>query len=71
MRERSLRVNRHKLNDLNNIYRPGYIARTLGVSKQRWCNYRNGVTDMPESILDSLCDRFALQKAELIEASPN
>jgi len=65
MRERVYKVNRQQLNELNRRYRPSYIQSQLRVSPQVWYNYRSGVNDVPESIVDRLCEKFGLVKQDL------
>jgi hypothetical protein len=65
MRERVYRVNRDKLNELNEVYRPSYIQDVLEISPQVWHNYRSGKNDVPESMVDRICDKFQIKKREL------
>lgn len=65
MRERSFRVDTAKLVALSTIHRPSHIAKTLGISKQRWHLYKIGKNDIPESMLDRICDTFKLNKDDL------
>ncbi len=67
MRERTFKVDVAKLQMLCKLHRSKNIAETLGISKQRWHNYKVRHNDMPESVLDSLCLRFNLNKDDLIQ----
>lgn len=68
MRERTLRVDKSKLVSLSEVYRPSKIAKKLNISKQRWHSYKVGARDVPESIVDNLCEQFNLEKNELVLA---
>lgn len=68
MRERTIKVNKDKLLTLSSLYRPSKIAGKLGISKQRWRHYETGKNDMPESVLDDLCEEFNLDKSDLVLA---
>jgi hypothetical protein len=68
MRERTLRVDIAKLKSLSQVYRPSKIAKTLNITKQRWHNYKVGRHDVPESIVDAICENYALDKTELVLA---
>ena len=42
------------------------IAKKLNISKQRWNNYKSGKHDMPENVIDNLCEQFGLDKSDLV-----
>ncbi len=67
MRERSLRVDITKLQALSDLYRSTNVAKRLNISKQRWHLYKIGENDLPESMVDRVCDEFKLNKAELVK----
>jgi hypothetical protein len=66
MRERVYRVDRHKLEELNKVYRPAHIQGVLQISPQVWHNYRTGKNDVPESAVDRICELFRIKKNELV-----
>lgn len=65
MRERVYKVDQHRLEKLNKVYRPSYIQGVLDISPQVWHNYRTGKNDVPESVVDRICDNFQIKKEEL------
>lgn len=65
MRERSYKVDTAKLEALSQLYKGGKIAKQLNISKQLWSNYKRGKNDIPESMLNRICDEFKLNKDEL------
>ena len=69
MRERSVRVDTDKLIQLSKLYKGVNVARDLGVSKQVFSYYKKGKRDMPESVLDRLCDIYRLDKDSMIVES--
>jgi len=62
MRERTIKVDTATLSKLSEIYQGVEIARKLGVSKQLWHKYKRGLCDVPESVVDRLCDNYGLDK---------
>jgi hypothetical protein len=69
MRERTIPVKKEMLESLSDVYRPSKIAKSLNISKQRWHNYKSGRHDVPESILDTLCAQFKIDKNDLVLSS--
>jgi hypothetical protein len=69
MRDRTLPVNTAKLKALNTLHRPTRIARSLGITKQRYFNFYAGLRDMPEPLIDRLCETYNLEKSELVLAT--
>ena len=65
MRERTNKVDTDKLIFLGAVYRPSIVAKTLGISKQRWHNYVIGVNDMPDSVLEKLCKEYNLTEDQI------
>ena len=55
MRERCVKVDTDKLEQLSKLYKSKTIAEALGVSKQVFSFYKLGLRDMPESRVDKLC----------------
>jgi transcriptional regulator with XRE-family HTH domain len=47
-----------------------YIAKRIGVTKQRLWNYENGISSIPGAILESLCSLYGVEIDDLI-ASPS
>lgn len=66
MREQTFRVNQSKLISLSEVYRASKVAESLDISRQRWNSYKNGKRDMPESIVNRLCEKYNLNKNELV-----
>lgn len=73
MRERSVKVDTEKLNQLSQLYKGAVVARSIGVSKQLWQKYKKGSKkggcDMPESVVDRLCGEYKLDKALIVVES--
>ena len=69
MRERSVRVDTDKLIQLSKLYKSVTVAREIGVSKQVWHRYKSAKSDMPESVLDRLCNIYHLDKNAMIVES--
>ncbi len=65
MRERSYRVDRNKLSEINKVYRTSNIINRLNISRQVWHNYRSGKSDVPEGVVDRICNEFKINKDEL------
>lgn len=65
MRERSYKVDTEKLQALSRVYKPSRIAKQLNVSRQRWHMWQSGDNDVPESMLDLICQEFRIEKHEL------
>ncbi len=63
-REQTVRVNTAVLQNLPS--RQVEIARMLGITKQRWHNYKAGKKDIPVSMLNHICKTLKLKKADLI-----
>ena len=66
MRERTIKVKTEKLQALSAVYKSTKIAEILGISKQRWHNYKAGENDIPESMLESICQKFQLTRRDLV-----
>lgn len=66
MRERTIPVKTEKLKALSNVYKSAGVAKRLGVSRQLWHNYQNGRHDMPENLIDRICEEFKLERAEVV-----
>ena len=66
MRERCVKVDTDKLEQLSKLYKSKTIAEALGVSKQVFSFYKLGLRDMPESRVDKLCSIYQLDKAKMI-----
>lgn len=66
MRERCVRVDTTKLEQLSKLYTSKKVAEQLGVSKQVFSFYKLGQRDMPESRVDKLCSIYQLDKAKMI-----
>lgn len=69
MKEATFPVKTEKLQALSTIHRQATIARRLGVSRQLWANYVNGVHDMRDSLIDKLCDEYQLKRSELVKTA--
>lgn len=66
MREQTVPVKKDKLKALSGVYKSAGVARRVGVSRQLWHNYENGVHDVPESIVKRICQEFKLKRAEVV-----
>lgn len=65
MREASYKVDVEKLEALSKVYRSSHIARRLGISRQVWHTYKSGTNDVPERMLQRICEEFKIEKGEL------
>ena len=66
MRERSIKVDITKLVHLSSLYKGTKVASEIQVSKQMFHYYKTGKRDMPESVLDRLCEVYKLDKSAMI-----
>lgn len=66
MREESVAANRDMLESLHQLYKGRNIIKKIKITKQKWYNYRAGVTDVPRSVLRAISLEYDIPEEQLI-----